>query len=116
VKANVDASAQQLLADTGYRSEAVMAQPTKDHAQSELVIALWRQDKVAAGKIDSQHYPYIAQMAAKLQTEEGKAATGITSGSASRPMAGSRTCWRFASSACAGWPSAMPSSNSFAWR
>ena len=74
VKANLDASAQQVLADAGYRSEAVMAQLAQDHAQTELIIALGREGKIATGKIDSQRYPHTAQMAAKLQTEQGKAA------------------------------------------
>ncbi len=74
VKANLDASAAQVLADAGYRSEAVMAQLATQHSDSELVIALGREGKLAASKIDSQRYPHTAAMAAKLQTEEGKAA------------------------------------------
>lgn len=74
VKANLDASAAQVLADAGYRSEAVMAQLARQHSDSELVIALGREGKRAASKIDSQRYPHTAAMAAKLQTEEGKAA------------------------------------------
>jgi transposase len=74
VKDNLDACPAQVLADAGYRSEAVMAQLARDHAQSELVIALGREGKRAASKIDSKRYPHTAQMAAKLQTEVGKAA------------------------------------------
>ncbi len=74
VKANLDASAGQVLADAGYRSEAVMAQLATQHSDSELVIALGREGKLAASKLDSRRYPHTAAMAAKLQTEEGKAA------------------------------------------
>lgn len=51
-----------------------MAQLATQHSDSELVIALGREGKLAASKIDSQRYPHTASMAAKLQTEEGKAA------------------------------------------
>jgi len=74
VKSHLDACPQQVLADAGYRSEAVMAQLAQGHAQTELVIALGREGKRQASKIDSRRYPHTAQMAAKLQTEAGKTA------------------------------------------
>jgi transposase len=74
VKANVGAMASQVLADAGYRSEAVMDKLATQHAQTELVIALGREGKRVASKIDAQRYPHTASMAAKLQTEQGKAA------------------------------------------
>lgn len=74
VKSTLQAAPQQVLADAGYRSEAVMAQLEQDHTQTELVIALGREGKRQIGKIDSQRYPHTARMAAKLQTEAGKTA------------------------------------------
>jgi transposase len=74
VKANMGASADQVLADAGYRSEAVMEKLAHEHPSTELVIALGREGKLVASKIDSQRYPRTASMAAKLQTEQGKAA------------------------------------------
>lgn len=53
VKANVGASAGQVLADAGYRSEAVMEKIPHEHATTELVIALGREGKLAASKIDN---------------------------------------------------------------
>lgn len=71
VKANLDTHAAQVLADAGYRSEAVFeklsAHPT------ELVVALGREGKQQAS-IDPDKYPQTAAMAAKLQTGDAKAA------------------------------------------
>jgi len=69
LKANLDAEAEQTLADAGYRSEAVFEQ-LKDHT-TKLVVALGREGKHQA-EIDSDKYPHTAAMAAKLQTKEGK--------------------------------------------
>ncbi len=44
------------------------------HSSTELFIALGREGKLAASKIDSQRYPRTASMAAKLQTDQGKVA------------------------------------------
>ncbi len=71
VKANVQADAAQVLADAGYRSEAVFEQ-LRDHP-SELVVALGREGKEQVA-IDSSKYPRTAAMAAKLQTDEAKEA------------------------------------------
>jgi transposase len=71
VAANLDADASQVLADAGYRSEAVFAQ-LKDHP-SELVVALGREGKQQVG-VDASQYPCTAAMAAKLQTQEGQLA------------------------------------------
>jgi transposase len=56
------------LADAGYRSE----QNLQD-SPIELVVALGREGKQHA-RIDPQRHPHTAAMAAKLQTEAGKAA------------------------------------------
>jgi transposase len=69
VHSNLDEAPAQVLADTGYRSEAVFAQLAD--GPTELVVALGREGKQQlhfnpAGK------PHTAQMAAKLQTDQGK--------------------------------------------
>jgi hypothetical protein len=56
------------LADAGYRSEDNLK-----NAPIELVVALGREGKEHAA-IDAEQYPHTAAMAAKLQTEDGKAA------------------------------------------
>jgi transposase len=71
VQNNVGEAPTQALADTGYRSEAVFEQLAD--GPTELVVALGREGKQQlhfepAGK------PHTAAMAAKLQTDEGKAA------------------------------------------
>jgi len=72
VKAHTGKAAQQVLADAGYRSEAVMAELAKMQPDTELVIALGREGKVQAKPRDAQRYPYTVAMAAKFQTEQGK--------------------------------------------
>ena len=72
VKANVGASASQVLADAGYRSEAVMAELAITQPDTELVIALGREGKVLAKPRDAQRYPHTVAMAAKFETEQGK--------------------------------------------
>jgi transposase len=71
VKANVQADAAQVLADAGYRSEAVFEQ-LRDHP-SELVVALGREGKAQIA-VDSSKYPRTAAMAAKLQTGDASRA------------------------------------------
>jgi transposase len=71
VRANLDADASRVLADAGYRSEAVFEQ-LKDHP-SDLVVALGREGKQDV-EIDASRSPRTAAMAAKLQTEEGQRA------------------------------------------
>lgn len=73
VKANTGASAAQALADAGYRSEAVMAELALIQPDTELVIALGREGKVLTKPRDAQRYPYTVAMAAKFETEQGKA-------------------------------------------
>jgi IS5 family transposase len=63
----------QVLADAGYRSEAVMAQLAKNQPETELVIALGREGKVLAKPRDEVRYPHTTAMAAKFETERGKA-------------------------------------------
>ena len=71
VKANLDADASQVLADAGYRGEAVFEQ-LKEHP-TELVVALGREGKQQV-EIDASQYPCTTAMAAKLQTDEGRSA------------------------------------------
>jgi transposase len=68
VQANLGELPKLGLADAGYRSEANL----KD-SPIELVVALGREGKQHA-QVDAQQYPHTAAMAAKLQTDEGKAA------------------------------------------
>jgi transposase len=71
VRANLNADASCVLADAGYRNEAVFEQ-LKDHP-TELVVALGREGKQQVG-IDASQYPCTVAMAAKLQTDEGQRA------------------------------------------
>lgn len=71
VRANLDADASQVLADAGYRSEAVFEQ-LKDHP-TELVVALGREGKEQV-QIDASKNPCTLAMAAKMQTDEGQSA------------------------------------------
>lgn len=73
VKANTGTSAAQALADAGYRSEAVMAELAQTQPDTELVIALGREGKVLTQPRDAQRYPHTVAMAAKFETEQGKA-------------------------------------------
>lgn len=74
VKANTQACPQQVLADAGYRSEAVMAELAQSQPQTELVIALGREGREQAKPKDAQRYPNTLAMQAKFQTEEGRSA------------------------------------------
>lgn len=71
VRANLDADASCVLADAGYRSEAVF-EYLKDHP-SELVVALGREGKQQV-EIDASKYPCTLAMAVKMQTDEGQGA------------------------------------------
>jgi len=71
LKANLGEDAQQVLADAGFRSEAVFAQ-LKD-SPSELIVALGREGK-RDQQIDAQQYPHTAAMDARLKTAQGQAA------------------------------------------
>lgn len=73
VKEHTGSSAAQVLADAGYRSEAVMAELAITQPDTELVIALGREGKVLAKPRDEQRYPHTVAMQAKFQTSEGKA-------------------------------------------
>ena len=70
VKANVGDDAQQVLADAGFRSEAVFEQ-LKD-GPSELIVASGREGKVAV-TIDESKYPNTVAMDAKLKSAQGQA-------------------------------------------
>lgn len=71
VKANLGEDAEQVLADAGFRSEAVFEQ-LKD-SPSELIVALGREGKQAVS-IDTEQYPHTAAMDAKVRTPQGRAA------------------------------------------
>ena len=72
VEANTGASPAQVLADAGYRSEAVMAELAITQLETELIIALGREGKVLAKPRDAQRYPHTVAMAAKFETEQAK--------------------------------------------
>ena len=71
VSENLNAHPDQVLADAGFRGEAVFEQ-LKD-SPTELVVALGREGKQDA-VINALEYPRTAEMAAKLQSDEGKKA------------------------------------------
>ena len=68
VRANLNADASQVLADAGYRSEAVF-EHLKDHP-SEVIVALGREGKEQV-LLAAKQYRHTAAMQAKLQTDEG---------------------------------------------
>ena len=71
VKANLGEDARQVLADAGFRSEAVFEQ-LKD-SPSELIVALGREGKQEL-QIDAERYPCTAAMQAKFKTPDAQAA------------------------------------------
>jgi transposase len=71
VQDNLGQLPEQALADTGYRSEAVFEQLAG--GPTELVVALGREGKQQL-KFDAVRSPRTAEMAVKLQTEQGQAA------------------------------------------
>jgi IS5 family transposase len=73
VKAHTGEHAAKVLADAGYRSEAVMAQLAIEQPDTELVIALGREGKVLAKPRDAQKYPHTVAMAAKFETKQTQA-------------------------------------------
>ena len=73
VKAHTQCHARQVLADAGYRSEAVMAELAQTLPETDLVIALGREGKEQVKPTDAQRYPHTVAMQAKLQTDKGKA-------------------------------------------
>ena len=73
VHSHTGAQASQVLADAGYRSEAVMTELAQSQPDTELVIALGREGKAQSKPTDAQRYPHTVAMQAKLQTGQGKA-------------------------------------------
>jgi transposase len=71
VQANLGQLPAQALADTGYRSEAVFE--LLADGPTELIVALGREGKQQL-KFDPARSPRIAEMAARLQTEEARVA------------------------------------------
>ena len=73
VKTHTGAQAAQVLADAGYRSEAVMAELAQDRPDIELLIALGREGKAQAKPTDAERYPHTVAMQAKFQSPQCKA-------------------------------------------
>jgi transposase len=73
VKAHTGAQAAKVLADAGYRSEAVMAQLAMEQPESELVIALGREGKILAKPRDAKKYPHTVAMAQKFEAAQTQA-------------------------------------------
>ncbi|HMO48356.1 MAG TPA: IS1182 family transposase, partial [Rubrivivax sp.] len=71
VERNLGALPEQVLADTGYKAEAVFE--ALADSGCELVVAVGREGKEPV-RFHPERWPYTAAMAAKLQTEQGKAA------------------------------------------
>jgi transposase len=71
VRENLQAPPGQVLADTGYHGEQVLAELAT--GPTEVVVALGRESKEQL-RFDAQRSPHLVAMAAKLQTERGKAA------------------------------------------
>jgi transposase len=71
VKDNLGVLPAQALADTGYKAEAVFEALAGNGC--DLVVALGREGKQAL-RFDPRRSPHTAAMAAKLQTDQGKAA------------------------------------------
>jgi transposase len=71
VECNLGALPAQALADAGYRSEATLEKLAD--SPCEVIVALGREGRENA-KIDAEHYPHTAAMAARLQTAAGEAA------------------------------------------
>ena len=71
VKDNLGVLPEQVLADTGYKAEAVFE--ALADSGCDLVVALGRESKTPL-YFDPQRSPHTAAMAAKLKTDEGKAA------------------------------------------
>ena len=72
VSAHTGSAAGQVLADAGYRSEAVMAELATTQPDTELVIALGREGKVLTKPGDARRYPHTVAMAAKFETAKAK--------------------------------------------
>lgn len=72
VQTHTGAQPGQVLADAGYRSEAVMAKLAQVYPDTELVIALGREGKARAAPKDVKRYPHTVAMAAKFQTEQAQ--------------------------------------------
>lgn len=72
VKTYTGSAVGQVLADAGYRSEAVMAELARTQPETELVIALGREGKTLVKPRDAKRYPHTVAMAGKFETEQGK--------------------------------------------
>ena len=93
VKEHTGASAAQVLADAGYRSEAVMAELAMTQPDTELVIALGREGKVLAKPRDVQRIRTRWRWPPSSELNKAKPTTANANGSLSHPTAGSRTSW-----------------------
>ena len=72
VQTHTGAQPAQVLADAGYRSEAVMDRLARAYPDTELVIALGREGKARTAPKDAKRYPHTVAMAAKFETKQGK--------------------------------------------
>ncbi len=70
VEANLGDTPATVVADTGFRSEAVFGKLSG--SRSKIIVALGREGREQV-KVDAARYPHTASMAALLQTDEGKA-------------------------------------------
>ncbi len=113
VKDNTVQAPRQVLADAGYRSEKNLAGLAG--SGTEVVVALGREGKRCA-EIDAQKNPHTAAMAAKLQTDEGKAAYRRRKWIAAEPPNGwINACSGSGNSACEACTRCRLSSSSCAW-
>jgi IS5 family transposase len=71
IKSNLGQSAKQVLADAGYRNEAVFEQLAR--TDMDLVVALGREGKQHV-RIDAATLPYTTAMSAKMQSEQTRSA------------------------------------------
>lgn len=71
IKSNLGQAPRQVLADTGYRSEAVFEQLAD--SETEIVVSMGREGKQQV-KFHHDRKPYSAAMATKVQSESGKQA------------------------------------------
>lgn len=71
VEANLGATPEQMLADAGYRDEAVFAALAE--RATDLIVSLAREGR-KIGKIDAENEPHTAAMAERLSSEAGRAA------------------------------------------
>ncbi len=113
VKDNLGSLPEQALADTGYKSEAVFEALAASGC--DLVVALGREGKQAL-RFDPATITHTAAMAAKLQTDEGKAAYRRRKWIAEPPNGWIKNVLGFRQFSLRGLHRVEPSGSSCAWR